>query len=73
MEKHPQFWRIKALVHARGEAQVRATMAQHLAQLADAALATALKDAGFDPKGSYRLDDTDESISLDAVAGVTVE
>lgn len=68
MAKHPAFWKIKALVHARGEAQARASMATHLARAADAALAQALKEAGFDPKGDHLLDDEAETITVNAAA-----
>jgi len=64
-EKHPAFWKIKALVHARGEAQARAQLTALMAQYSDAALGAALKAEGFDPKANYRLDDEAETITLE--------
>ena len=64
-EKHPAFWKLEALRAKRGEAQALALVAQVKVQLADAALATALREAGFDLKGNYRLDDEAETITPD--------
>lgn len=65
------YWKVKAAVHARGEAQAKAQLAAALAQMADAyfrscdaALVTVMTEAGLDPNKEYSLEDTDESITL---------
>lgn len=69
-EKHPDYWKVKASVHERGEAMAKAQLAAVLAQSAeaifrkaDADLATVMTAAGLDPKADYTLEDRDESIT----------
>jgi hypothetical protein len=73
MEKHPAFWKLEALRAKRNEAQALVLLASLKAQQADAALAAALTEAGFDPRTNWRLDDQTETITPDVVAGVKVE
>lgn len=69
MTAHPQYWKVRAFLNARGEAQARAQQAIHIAKMADAKAKQADADlfetmtaAGLDPKANYRFDDATETI-----------
>ena len=63
--KHPLYWKVKAHLHALGEATTRSLMAQQLARQADDELARVLIDAGLDRQAiqQYVFDDDAETIT----------
>ena len=61
MEKHPDYWKVKATFF---ESKAVALEARQAMTQADAKYGAVLRAAGLDPAVAYRLDDETESITV---------